>query len=322
MNNNYVKRFIMEVSRNAEDSTCNSYENDVKYFLCDMAQYKNIHIDNELELIQSITNNDVEDWIQYRTKLADDSKHYALSTMNRKIVSLNLFFKYIKDNKNLIEQNPFANVSLYDLSKRTVLDTNVLILDDIKKMIDETYIKQVGERCFEFNSARTRFVIALMCTTGLRISEVLSIELDNIEQIDGAYMVNISKDKVKNDINKRVPICGKVVMYYHEYIKERSKLKNIIDSNVLIISSRGKIIDRSTTERDIKKYIDRVGIQKSINNHSCRHIFRTSLTKNNVNESLICIIGGWSRHSLAMSAIYTHDTIDLDSEKIKVCNIL
>lgn len=320
MAKNYIERFITEVARNAEQSTCAVYEADVRLFLQDIASKKTIH--NEVELLKAITNDDVEDWIQYRVNVQNPKEKYALGTINRKIISLNLFFTYLKENKGLIEKNPFNNVSIFDPNKIEKKQKDILTLEEVRKIIAETYIKHATDRCFHFNSARIRFIIALMSTTGLRISEVLSITLNDIESVYDGYMINISKEKVKNNLDKRVPITGIVVEYYHEYLAERTKLKNIIDSELLILSSRGKSIDRKTTERDIKKYIDRVGIDKEINNHSYRHIFRTSLTKNNINESLICIIGGWSRKGLSMSAVYTHDTKDLDGEKMQACNIL
>lgn len=316
----YIERFIKEISRNAEEATCIGYESDIRLFLEDISKKKSI--EDEEELLKSISNDDVEDWIEFREKNENSKEKYSLNTLNRKIISINLFFTYLKENKGLISRNPFNNVSIFDPNKIEKKQKDILTLEEVKKMIAETYIKKSTDRCFYFNSARIRFIIALMVTTGLRISEVLNISLQDIEAVSDGYMININKEKVKNDMDKRVPITGIVVEYYNEYLEERTKLKKIIDKDVLILSSRGKSIDRKITERDIKKYLDRVGIDKEINNHSYRHIFRTSLTKKNINESLICIIGGWSRKNLSMSAIYTHDTKDLDKEKMEACNIL
>ena len=55
-------------------------------------------------------------------------------------------------------------------------------------------------------------------------------------------------DKVKNDINKRVPICGVTKKYYEEYLMERRMLGLDQDNTTLIVSNRGKAISRKTTE--------------------------------------------------------------------------
>lgn len=328
MISNYVERFIIDCSRKSEDNTVLNYKSDILLFLEDIKQIKKIKEYSEEQFFKSINNDDIEDWMQLvlndnNTESMTVLQHgsYAPSSINRKISSLRLFFEYLKENKNLIEKNPFNNVMFCKEKNKKKKD--ILNLTEIKTVIAETYNKRATDRCFEFNSARIRFVMALMASTGLRISELLSIELQDIEKIDeDNYMINISGDRVKNDIDKRVPICGIVSEYYNEYMCERKKLKTLVDKNILILSNRGKKITRTRTESDIKKFVERAGINKTINNHSFRHIFRTSLTKNNVNESLICIIGGWSRAGLSMSGIYTHDTKDLDTEKINVCNIL
>lgn len=322
MNTN-VERFYEELLRTKRENTANSYFADVRKFLEDMEKIKSISVDSD-ELLKAISNDDVEDWFK------DCKNKYTVTTVNRKISALSKFFEYIlhnKESKKLIVSNPFENTSYSKVKKKEKVDyiedtnENVLTLDEVKRLLEISYKKMPTDRCFNFNSARFRFLIALMCSTGLRVSEALTIEFDDIVKIEsGDYMINFVGEKVKNNTCKRVPICGLTKKYFFEYLEEREKI-NVIDESVLFVTSRGKKMYRTDTEREILKYSDRAGLNKTINNHTCRHTFRTILTLNNTNESLICIIGGWSRTNLSMSATYTHDTIALDPKKIAVCNI-
>lgn len=317
---NFKERFIEEQKRTTREATWSSYSSDIKLFLEYMSNIKRIN--EELELIQSITNDDVEDWltIMSDSKSPADERDpfYELTTLNRKIASLSVFFEYMKESKGKIDKNPFKNVKPYKNinSERR----EMLTLDEVKIFIEQTYVINKDDRAREFNSARTRFLTALMCTTGLRINEALSIKFTDIEEKSDAYMINLKAKNVKNHLDKRVPICGITKKYYHEYLAERSKIKHPSDENLVILSSRGKRFDRKASEEQIQKYVQRINVDKEIVNHSFRHTFRTTLATKGVNETLICLIGGWALQG--MSAIYIHDSVDLDQKKIEVCNIL
>jgi site-specific recombinase XerD len=312
-----LERFINEYEIGWSEATTIAYKADIKLFLEAIAEKKKIN--DEIELIQSITNDDYEDW-KNETKGV-----YALSTLNRKITALILFFKYVTINKKLCKVNPMEGVKLVKPSKKRVSpwslrqQSNILTHEELLKLIEKSYTKLAGERNFELCSARDRFLISLEASTGVRIEEALNITFDMLDKVEGGYMVNIKDTKTGQ--RKRVPIANRCLKYYEEYIKERNKFESAKNCNYVIVSSKGNKMPPNKCNDNLKKLLQKAEItNKHITNHSNRHMFRTNATAKGVQESLIKIIAGWKLDPIA--DIYLEDTKGLDGAKIKACNLI
>lgn len=316
---NIKEMFIKAKARKLSKNTLDNYYSDVKNFL-EMIMKENSCSENEA--IKMVTPLRIENFINENQSYTGE-KGYSKATLNRKIASLTCFYDWlIKMDILEIEKNPFEHIDRYSEVESKVKD--ILYIDEVKKVIEATYRKERIDKNFEFASARTRFIISMMTTTGLRIEEVLNIKLKDIEQIGDDFMVNIPKEISKNKQERRVPICSLTKKYYFEYLEERNKL--VLDDNeLLILSNNKKKLSTKDSRVAIDKYVKRADIKdKNIGNHSFRHTFRSVATANNVNEALICIIGGWSRKALSnQSNVYLHDDEGLDKIKIEICsNIL
>lgn len=321
MNNelqNIKEMFIKAKSRKLSKNTLDNYYSDIKNFL-DMIMIENNC--SEDEAIKLITPLKVENFIN-DNESSTGEKSYSKATLNRKIASLTSFYDWLIKMKILeIKENPFKHIDRYSEVESKAKD--ILYIDEIKKVIESTYKKERIDKNFEFASARTRFIISMMTTTGLRIEEVLNIKFKDIEPVGDDFMVNIPKENSKNKEERRVPICASTKKYYLEYLNERNKLD--LDCDLLILSNNKKKLSTKDSRVAIDKYVKRAGIEdKKICNHSFRHTFRSVATSNNVNEALICVIGGWSRKALSnQSNVYLHDDEKLDNIKISICsNIL
>jgi site-specific recombinase XerD len=306
MMNKKIERFLAaSVKRYLETNTYESYK-------VDLSQLDTYMINNIGEnWIEEVTNDDMEDYVGHLM----DSGEYKNSTINRKIASAGSFFKYCL-NKEWIEKDPMRGIKPL---KVVVEQKDMLRIEEVRTVIASTYDRQAREKFFEFNSARNRFILALLSTTGLRISELINIKLDSLEKINGGYMVNIAPEDVKNDIAKRVPVSNKTLEYYNEYMQERSARG--FDTDTLILSRTGKKLTRKSVREMIQKYCERSGIEGlNITPHSFRHTCTTTLRKNKVEDTLIYNILGWKREGMA--GRYTNDMIGLDEAKIECCNIL
>lgn len=312
-----LERFINEYEIGWSEATTIAYKADIKLFLESVAEKKNMN--EEIELIQSITNDDYEDW-KNETKGV-----YALATLNRKITALILFFKYVTINKKICKVNPMEGVKLVKPSKKRVSpwqlrqQSNILTHEELLKLIEKSYTKSAGERNFELCSARDRFLISLESSTGVRIEEALNITFDMLDKVEGGYMVNIKDTKTGQ--KKRIPIANKCLKYYEEYINERSKFESAKNCNYVIVSNKGNKMPPNKCNENLKKLLNKAEISnKHITNHSNRHMFRTSATSKGVQENLIKIIAGWKLDPIA--DIYLEDTKELDRAKIKACDLI
>ena len=246
----------------------------------------------------------------------DGSKKYENTTINRKMTSVKSFFNYCVKQKIITESPATAIETLIVHTKRK----QILTIQEIRNIIDNSYNRVKGERSFGFVSARDRFIIALLTTTGLRKSELINIRLSNLDLLDnGCYMINISSKEVKNNLNKRVPIANVTLQYFKEYMAQREKIKSIKDEDVLLLTVRGTKMSDDAVEKLIHKQLEKNNLEdREITPHSFRHICTTYMRMNGENDSIIYKVLGWKEGIIDN---YTNDSY-LDAQKIRACNLL
>ena len=243
---------------------------------------------------------------KYRTYLATGATdkngkviHYAKSSINQKIFAIESFFNFLVDDR-IVEENIVKGVKAYKVD-----NTFDIFLD--KKETEQllNYLssmqKQPNERRFELRKFRAIFMIRLMINTGLRISEVLSIELTDIKE-DGSLQIN----NTKNGKPHIVYLSDTTMDYYYRYLLERKKIKNVTTSK-LLISARGKDMEasKSMVNRELSQYCIEAGI-KRISPHKLRHTMSYLFLQNggdvrSLQEQL-------NHSSIGITGRYTHTT--------------
>lgn len=303
--NNKVERFLnIKVDLYKERNTYINYKIDLVQL--DAYMTKNIGE----KWVEEVTNDDMEVYVQHLK-----NNGYQASSINRKIASASSFFGYCLD-KGWIEKNPMKGIELFRVLRKR---KNTLEIEDIRSMIASTYKRGAREKNYEFTSARNRFILALLTTTGLRIGELMNLRLDNLDKIDEGYMINIDAENIKNKITKRVPIANKTLEYFNEYMEERKKC-GFEDNKILIVSRTGKKMTRDAIQKMINKYAEKNGLlDMEITPHTFRHSCTGILRKNRVEDSLIYNILGWKE---GIISVYTDDISMLDSAKVISCNII
>lgn len=277
------------------------------------------NIDNEIELIKKIDGFVMEEFYYY---IKDQG--YRFSTVNTIIICLKDYFNYLCD-IHVIEKNYADVMKKYKLKEVNLnkKQKDTLTINEMKKIIECSYIRKKGERKFEFNSARDRFLITLLFTTGLRISEALAIRLDWIENVEGiGVMINIPKEFVKNDMDKRVPLVNSIKKFYDEYMIERNQIK-LEDKKILFVSSNGKNLNCKDANIILEKLLSKAKIEeKNISVHCLRHSLTRILISNRIDTSLIKKVLGWMEND-DIIGVYSGNASDTtyDSAKLSVCDL-
>ena len=314
-----IKRYKRKMDiETKKENTANAYVTDVKTFL-EYTENK-LHTNNEEKLIEYLIPINCEDLF---LQMSEERK-YTMTTYNRKVISLQKFGKYLVS-LGLVNINPFGSLGTYKPSivreeKNKRQQKEILTNDEVKKVIEYSYIEKN-----KLKASRTRFILALMTTTGMRISEVLNMKKEDIEESDYGYMINVNEHKT-SDTNgsKRVPMVDKVKKYYDEYMEElnssiKKKTNHFNSDGTIILSNTFKKMNRTQTSRDIESLVKSTGINKTIHNHNQRATFRTTLSYNGVNETIIRQIGGWSLSDVEKRYVYDENE---DLKKQEICNIL
>lgn len=275
MNDEHISEFLsyLELDLNYSNNTINSYDNDLKKF---DSYFKN----------KDLLKLNVNDLVKYISTLKDLSP----ASVSHMISTLKTFYSYfIKIDK--IKVNPT------DALKSPKLGLHLpeyLTEDEIDKLLD---IKI--EDPF---SARNKALLELMYATGLRISEVISLEFKNIdfEECIVRVMGKGSKERI-------VPINDYALKALSTYIDNYRPLMIKKDiNNYIFLNNHGKQMTRQGVFKMIKQECLKKGIKKDISPHTIRHTFATHLLLNGADLRIIQELLGHS--DISTTQIYTHLT--------------
>ena len=156
------------------------------------------------------------------------------------------------------------------------------------------------------NHIRNKAMVEIMYCSGLRVSELCSLKMKQVN-VNERIITVLGKGKKERSI----PIREESLKYLLLYINEvRNKLKLIVDKSYVFLNLKGKKISRQYFFIEIRKYAKMAGIEKEIHPHSLRHSFATHLLENGADLRVVQELLGHT--NIETTQIYTH----LTNEKI------
>jgi len=274
------------------DHTIKSYENDLNYFIefC-LSFYTKKKIDV----------NQIDTKTLSFFKGAEIEKGLSPNTINRRMASLKSFFKYLY-NFEIIKDNPAQYISSLKVEKKL---PDFIPENKIVELMNAPLNKEKGLIITnEIEGQRDKAILELFYSTGLRLSELISINICDIDS--EKEMVKVMGKGGKERI---VPI-GKVALYSIEsYLKKigKSTRGNFVDP--LFVNKKGNRLPKRTLQRRITKYLN--AIMEGTSVHTLRHTFASHLINEGADVLTIKELLGHS--SLSSTGIYTK----LETETVK-----
>ena len=269
----YQKRLDMK--------TLKAYRIDLKQFCTQISTTR----------ITEITSDLLENYI------AKLHQKYKPKTVKRKIASLKAFFHYL-EYRELIAQTPFHKMQLKFrepaiLPKTIPLHTIEVFLSTIYKQ--RTNAKTIFQ---QRNSLRDAAVIELLFATGMRISELCSLKMNDVNLYDRTILIYGKGSK-----ERRIQIGNDdVANILEEYKKDfHAEIQNC---NHFFANQDGRALSDQSVRRMINKYTSLAAIDLHITPHMFRHTFATSLLEADVDIRYIQEMLGHS--SINITEIYTH----------------
>ena len=287
MNNNFkiaLDDYInhLDIERGLADKTIEGYEIDLKVF----AGYLSDHIfkDKGDWKLADVKSRHIRGFLAY---LKRDRKNSPVA-MNRKIVVLHTFFKFLKRTGEYdIKKDPSENFKKLKTEKKL---PKYLNLDECEKLLDT--IPNVSNF-----PERDLALYQLFLQTGARISEVSSLKLSNL-----SFKENYIKIKGKGNKERIVPITATTSDLLKEYIKVR---RPTVETEIVFLNKYGKPLNNSSIRNNLKKYYKAAGIYKEgLAVHSLRHTCFTLLYKKGVDIRVIKDLAG--HENISTTEIYTH----------------
>ncbi len=158
----------------------------------------------------------------------------------------------------------------------------------------------------DYKSMRDRAMLELLYATGLRVSELVNLDVSGIDMNLGFVRVigKGSKERI-------VPVGRTAIKFIKTYLEFREKIPKYAANEGLFLSTRGKKMSRLEFWRRIKIYARKAGIAKNITPHTLRHSFASHLLKHGADLRFVQELLGHS--SITTTQIYTH----VDKERLK-----
>ena len=274
MNDRLINDFknYLELERNYSNNTSLSYVKDVTLF--------SDFIKKDLLLVDK---KDIEKYIRSLNK--------SSKTISHVISSLKSFYNYYMRMGN-IKSNPTDEIDRPKIEKKI---PEFLTLEEVSSLLN-----------FEVNNefeARNKAILELLYSSGLRISELTSLELSNIDLDE--CLVRVMGKGSKERI---VPLGDYAIDALKEYIYFYRPMLNKNNSSYVFLNNRGGILSRQFIFKVIKEECIKKGIRKNVSPHTLRHTFATHLLKNGADLRIIQELLG--HENLSTTQIYTHLTND------------
>lgn len=278
----YVIDFLRyyRIEKNSSKNTIDSYAHDMKRFK-DFLKFKEKKLENVDKKL-------IINYFKYLKK-----KDYSSSTVYRNFASLKEFFVYLNKFENF--DNPMQDI---DSPKRAKKLPQVLSVDEINMLLDSV------DRS-DLKGIRDYAIIEFMYGTGVRVSELINLKLNNI-----LWDYEVVRIIGKGDKERLVPFGKLARKAIGNYLDKRKNMKKIIDYSYVFLNLRGKKLSRSGIWRILKKYFKKNSL-KNAHPHTLRHSFATHLLNNGADIRYVQEMLGHS--DIITTQIYTH----INNEAIK-----
>lgn len=278
---NFITSFIEYLSfeKKYSEHTIVAYQNDLKSF----QQFCKLNYDNDN--LVDVNYSQIRSWI---VNLVDSD--VTNRTVNRKVSSLNTFYKYLQKTKQL-EKNPLINHKALKVSKRVQVPFSEKEITSVINNINEVD---------DFKSLRNKLIVELFYSTGIRRNELINIKVQDIN-----FFNNSLKILGKRNKERVVPLLPSVKDSIQIYLKERNLITD--NSDALFMTDKKKKLYPTLVYRIINEYFSTVSSKVKKSPHVLRHSFATHLLNEGADLNSVKELLGHS--SLASTQEYTHSSL-------------
>jgi integrase/recombinase XerC len=220
-------------------------------------------------------------------------KNITPKSINRKLSTLKTYFKFLLRNQ-YISASPLTNITAPKISKR------------LPQYVEEKDIKtlfQHVEFTNDYTGALHRAILSLFYYTGMRLSELQELQLNQVNIIGSSLKV-----LGKGNKERIIPIVAELKSELSGYLLQRNTLEIIVDASHLLLSVKGKKLYAKYIYTIVKRYLGEVTTISKKSPHILRHSFATHLTNNGAELNAVKELLGHA--SLAATQIYTHNSIE------------
>jgi len=245
----------------------------------------------ETKVEEIILTADVNTIRRYMANLSE--KQYCKSTTARKLAALRSFYRFLVK-RNYVTSNPVTSIKTPKQDQRL---PRFLEVEEVQRLLNTPQ----GDNWL---GARDRAIFETLYSTGIRVSELAGLNLEDVD-----FLGEVIHVRCKGKKERIAPIGSKALQAIQQYIEYRNKrMQNDIgfDGKVLFVNKHGKRLSTRSVRRKMDKYLRQAGLDPAISPHTLRHSFATHMLNNGADLRSVQELLG--HQSLSTTQIYTHVT--------------
>jgi len=276
----YIEKFMryLDIEKNYSKHTILNYR-------LDLEDFRKFIGDTAIEKI---------DYLSLRKYLALlKEKNLSTRSVGRRLSALRSFFRFLT-REGYLKTNPILILSSPKLEKHL---PSFMTEEEVARLIEGVFTKDDADE----RALRDRAILETFYSTGIRISELVGIDIDDIDFIGG-----IIKVRGKGKKERIVPIGEIAIKAIRRYLEKRKK-----EAHGLFLNKSGKRISARGVRDIVCKYIRKTNTRQGISAHTFRHSFATHLLNRGADLRTVQELLGHA--NLSSTQIYTH----LTTEKLK-----
>ena len=270
-----IERFLryLRVERNASDYTCRNYQLDLRQFFQFLGHRR----------ARDVTPLDIRRFVAHLS-----TSQASRRTTARKLSCFRSFYRFLCREGEL-EHNPAAVIPTPRLEKR------------LPSFLDERQVVQLLEapRSAKWLGWRDRAILETLYSTGIRVSELIGLNLEDVDGISGTIIV-----RGKGKKERLCPIGATALSAIQAYLAKRPKQLRV--PYALFVSQKLTRLTVRQVDRLMRRYIQQQGLPRQISPHSLRHSYATHLLERGADLRSVQELLGHA--SLSTTQIYTHIT--------------
>ncbi|MBF88305.1 MAG: site-specific tyrosine recombinase XerD [Candidatus Marinimicrobia bacterium] len=281
----------IKVERALADNSLDAYQRD-------LTRYMN-YFKNEIKP-QDIKTDHVQGYIRFL------SSHLKPSSIRRTISTIKTFHNFLIEEGHT-KLNPCETIDMPKMEKRLPKVLTKKEVDHFLSVIDTSSPWGI----------RDQAMFELLYSTGLRVSEMISLKIIDLIMLDLEKDISI-RIKGKGSRIRTIPLGRKAIKSLKNYINYSRNIfiKQGKNNTNIFLNYRGECISRKGVWKIFKKYAEKAGLKKSISPHSLRHSFATHLIQGGADIRAVQMMLG--HVDVSTTEIYTHlDNKDLKDQFIK-----
>ena len=222
-----------------------------------------------------------------------NEKQYSKATIARKLATFRSFYKFLVK-RNYLPSNPTTSIRTPKQEKKL---PRFLQYGEIKKLLNTPPVNTLL-------GARDRAILETLYSTGICVSELVNLNMDDIDFL--GEVVHVRGKGKKERIAPIGSTALQVIQHYLEYRNKRAQHDPNFDSKVLFVNKHGQRMSTRSVRRKLDKYLKIAGLDPAISPQTLRHSFAVHMLNNGADLRSVQELLG--HQSLSTTQVYTHLT--------------